>query len=56
MTIYFNLVCWSCGKKRGVEASRHPEFAFEVAQMADVAQRMKGCDCGAISTHDKTKA
>lgn len=24
--------------------------------MADVAQRMKGCDCGALSTHDKTKA
>ena len=35
MSATFGLVCWSCGAERGVEASRQPGFAFEVAQAAE---------------------
>lgn len=46
--------CTVCGKIRWHKPIVHAHDCN--LNMADVAQRMKGCDCGAISTHDKTKA
>jgi len=36
------LICWSCGAKKHGSVARLPEFAFEVAAMADAAGWM-GC-------------
>jgi len=46
--------CTVCGKIRWHKPVVHAHDCN--LNMADVAQRMKGCDCGALSTHDKTKA
>lgn len=29
------LVCWHCGEEASIEIPRQPQFAFEVAQMAN---------------------
>jgi hypothetical protein len=46
MTVQIGLVCWHCGAKKNVFASRGPEFAFELVGLAQEAGMVGYFDMG----------